>query len=246
MHKNLTAADYDDAYFLPDHWIMHEHDPHGMNTTLHGYYVNRVIEIIKNSGAKTVLEVGCGDGWACGQMVKAGLEATGIDWSKRAIDYAKICVPDAKFLVGDAREAHFPERFDAVALIEVIEHIAPDHCVTALRNISRHLKNGAIFVLTTPSTNFKNANTQHYRHFTEAVLRDMISQVGGLSVVAIEGYGDAIAEIAHWRKARWFNNRFYQIKHIHSMLLSKLNEAGTAGPTPLDRCHGLIVTMRQQ
>ena len=247
MSANLTAEYYNDAYLLPDHWILHEREPDEMFTRLHGYYVNRVVEIIKQSGAKTVLEVGCGDGWACGQMVKAGLEVVGIDWSKNAIAYAAIRVPDARFLNADVRDIalaeNFPDKFDAIALIEVIEHIPPDDCVFALRNITEHLKDGATFVLTTPSTNFVNNNPQHYRHFTEGVLREIVSQVGGLTVVDVEGYGDVVAERALWRRARWIDNRFYRIKPVHKALLHKLNSLNAVRPTPLDRCHGLIVKM---
>ena len=244
--KTLTAADYDDAYLLPDHWIMHDRDSEGMFTRLHGYYVNRVVHIIQQSGASAVLEVGCGDGWACSQMAKAGLNVTGIDWSKNAVAYASIREPQATFICGDVRDLSiFPGRFDAIAFIEVIEHIPPEDCVAALRNIVQHLRDGGTFVLTTPSTNFINDNPQHYRHFTEAILRDIVGEVGGLEVETIEGYGDVRIEAAHWRKMRWVDNRYFQIKPLYAAFSRTFNEANTAGPTSLERCHGLIVTMRK-
>jgi 2-polyprenyl-3-methyl-5-hydroxy-6-metoxy-1,4-benzoquinol methylase len=250
MAPTLSANDYDESYALPDHWVMHERDPDGMFTRLHGYYINRVVEILKRSGATSVLEVGCGDGWACGQLVKAGLEVVGIDWSKNAVGYASIRVPGATFLCADARDPvlakKYSNKFDASALIEVIEHIPPDDCVSALQNIGQYLKSGATFVLTTPSTNFPNTNPQHFRHFSEELIRDIISQSGQFVVTSVEGYGDMTAERAHWRMARWFDNRIYRVKPVHAALLRRLNRMNTAGPTALNRCHGFIVTMRRK
>jgi 2-polyprenyl-3-methyl-5-hydroxy-6-metoxy-1,4-benzoquinol methylase len=244
IKDDLSAEDYDDIYLLPDHWILHAHTPEEAFPRLHRYYINRVVELIKQSGAQRVLEVGCGDGWACGQMVKAGLAVTGIDWSKNAIAYASIRVPQATFICGDVRDPTIlPDKFDAVALIEVIEHIRPDECVGAIRNIVQHLKTGGTFVLTTPSINVPNTNTQHHRHFTADILRDLIVEAGGLTIAGIEGYGDMVLTNAHYRMSRWIDNRYYQIKPIRKQMWQRFNDANTAGPTPVERCHGLIVKM---
>jgi 2-polyprenyl-3-methyl-5-hydroxy-6-metoxy-1,4-benzoquinol methylase len=142
MKLELGPEDY--AYMLPDHWILHERDQDNVFGSLHEYYVKRVVQIIVECGAKTVLEVGCGDGWASGQMADAGLDVVGIDWNKNAIGYASIRVPKARFFVADVRQKEFadrfPNQFDAIAVIEVIEHIPPDDCVSSLLILANILK----------------------------------------------------------------------------------------------------------
>jgi hypothetical protein len=63
--SELTAEDY--AYLLPDHRVLDNREPDEIFTSLFSYYVKRVTDLIKSSGAHTVLEVGCGGGWASGK-----------------------------------------------------------------------------------------------------------------------------------------------------------------------------------
>ena len=162
-NTRLTSNDY--GHKLPDHWILEQAEITGHFKIMHDAYVNRVVEIISNTGARTVIEVGCGDGWNCNKQVQAGLNVVGIDWSRNGSAYANMLVPGAQFYCGDIRDTEFlerfPEPFDAVVFIEVIEHIPPEDCVNALRNISASLKNGGTLVLTTPSINSPNTNPQH-------------------------------------------------------------------------------------
>lgn len=76
-----------------------------------------------------MLDAGCGDGWGTGRMADAGLAAVGVDWSQNAIRYASKLVPNARFFAGDLTDPtfkrEFPDQFDAVAFIEVIEHVPP-------------------------------------------------------------------------------------------------------------------------
>jgi 2-polyprenyl-3-methyl-5-hydroxy-6-metoxy-1,4-benzoquinol methylase len=242
--SELTAEDY--AYRLPDYWIVHEHKSGSLFERLHQAYVSRAIEIIKASGAKTVLEVGCGDGWNCGEMVKAGLDVVGIDWSRNAILYASMFVPSAKFLRGDLRDPEFlnqfPDKFDALALIKVLEHIPPNDCISAMINIATPLKTGGTFVLTTPSVNSPNDPPLHYQHFTEEKLRH-IAKEAGLIVKSIEGYGDVEAERAYWSRMRWLENSLYSIKPAATSLTEKYHRETNLQNTPIDRCRGFVMTM---
>jgi 2-polyprenyl-3-methyl-5-hydroxy-6-metoxy-1,4-benzoquinol methylase len=245
--ERLTAEDY--AYRLPDHWILHEKEDTGSSLfpRLHEYYISRVVELVKSSGARTVLDAGCGDGWGTGKMADAGLDAVGVDWSRNAISHASKLVPHARFFAGDltsaAFKSEFPEKFDAVASIEVIEHISPAECAQALRNIVEPLRRGGLLVITTPSVNFPNTHDNHYRHFTDKTLRDVVSDARGLTVTGVEGYGDVEVERKHYRLARWVENRYYRIKPALKHLLSKNGSVRAMANTPMSRCHGIIMTM---
>ena len=99
------------GYLLPDHWIIPQRDNTGLWWLDHEAYVSRVCEIVKESGAKTVLEAGCGDGWNCQKLVECGLEAVGCDWSQNAVDHARRMVPDASFYCGDLTDREFRRFF---------------------------------------------------------------------------------------------------------------------------------------
>ena len=241
----LPAGDSD--YRLPDHWILHYRMQGELFERLNNYYVGRVIEIIKQHGAKTVLEVGCGDGWNCSEMVKSGFDVVGIDWSANGIKYASMLVPQAQFFCTDVRDKkfldRFSENFDAVTLVEVLEHLAPDDCIEAIKNITKTIKLGGVFVLTTPSVNLPRNNPGHYQHFTEEKLRHIISSVGRLDIASIEGYGDAKAEKRHYNRTRWVENRYYCIKPALKWLETFYHRHTALRNTPFDNCHGFIVTM---
>lgn len=244
MSQVDAASEYE--YALPDHWIDHKFDPEGPFTKLHSYYVGRVVDIIKQSGARTVLEAGCGDGWNVAQFVAAGLDVSGCDWSAKGIQYAQMNSPSARLYCGDVRDdefiRRFPEKFDAVALVEVIEHIPPEDTVEALRTLLTRLRPGGIFVLTTPHLNYPNTAKNHYRHFAPEQLENILTEVGGMEVVAVEGYGDLDADRRFWRRMRWFDNRHYSIKYFANRLRRNYRYVG---PPAWDRAHGIILTARK-
>lgn len=240
--RMYTADDYD--YNLPDHWIL---DKTSIWTIMHHAYVARVVELVRESGAQKVVEVGCGDGWNCGQLASAGFDVVGVDWSQNGVDHAKRLVPNAEFFCGDVKssefKAQFKDPFDACIFVEVLEHIPPDECVEALRNVRDLVRPNGRIVLTTPSTNFPNTNPSHYRHFTKPMLEELIMETGGLKITGIEGYGNVGLERRHWAKARWVSNRYYT---IHSML-ERLNRqySTQCSRTPLESCRGFILTMER-
>lgn len=65
------------------------------------------------------------------------------------------------------------DTFDAVLLIEVIEHIGPDR--EAIKEIQRVLRPGGVLVLTTPNGDtLPRPAKYHVRHYTPAKLRKLI------------------------------------------------------------------------
>lgn len=91
-----------------------------------------VVDALRQADAKTVLDLGCGEGYVLSALHDAGLNCdfTGIDLSSDALDFARTRLPasvhlecaDARSLVDEGRT------FDAVLMLEVLEHI-PDPAV---------------------------------------------------------------------------------------------------------------------
>jgi len=248
-HAVAHEANRRSGYLLPDYWIVPLCDNTGLWWLDHEAYVERVCEIVKSSRAETVLEAGCGDGWNCHKLAACGLDVVGCDWSQNGIDHAKRLVPNARFHCGDLTDPEFKrsfsELFDAIVLIEVIEHIPPDECASALENVLRFLRPGGTFVVTTPSTNQANQNPQHYRHFDEMTLRDVLSTVKGMEVTSVEGYGDAVFGGTYNQIMRLCDNRFYRIKPLKRWL-DDVYRRKYARRTSPRRSRGLIVTAIKQ
>jgi SAM-dependent methyltransferase len=103
-------------------------------------------------GAKTVLDIGCGDGTAAATAAPflAGHRIVGVDWSQDALGRARTRLPYT--VRGELTDGGLPFRSDtadAVLLSEVIEHLVdPD---SALDEIRRVLRPGGHLMLSTPN-----------------------------------------------------------------------------------------------
>jgi len=87
----------------------------------------RAAHLIRRARPRSILDLGCGEGFAISAMLDAGVDAsfTGIDLSADAIDFARSRLGDRATLeVADARDlAADGRRFDMVMMLEVLEHI---------------------------------------------------------------------------------------------------------------------------
>ena len=108
---------------------------------------------VRLEGAARVLDIGCGPGTFIGNYLD-GADCLGIDVSAPQIDYANRRYgtarhrfsTDALAGLGDAGE-----RFDAVTLIEVIEHLAPADARRLLAEVRGLLSPQGRLVVTTPN-----------------------------------------------------------------------------------------------
>ncbi|MFJ8802635.1 class I SAM-dependent methyltransferase [Streptomyces sp. NPDC102487] len=103
-------------------------------------------------GARTVLDIGCGDGTAArtAAALLAGHRVVGVDWSQDALRRARTRVPYT--VRGELTGGGLPfarESADAVLFSEVVEHLVdPDG---ALDEIRRVLRPGGHLMLSTPN-----------------------------------------------------------------------------------------------
>lgn len=73
----------------------------------------------------TILDIGCGNGSVALDVAKKSGKVVAIDLSARNIEQAKksASLSNIQYLLGDATKHEFAERFDAIILSNVLEHI---------------------------------------------------------------------------------------------------------------------------
>jgi 3' terminal RNA ribose 2'-O-methyltransferase Hen1 len=134
--------------------------------SLHQNRIDSVLEILKNSGAKRVLDLGCGEGRLLRALLseKQFERIVGVDASHRALEIAQNgCVwnscPELKrarielwhgaLTYRDARL----EGFDAAAIVEVVEHLDPNR-LRAFERVVWEWARPDFGVLTTPNRDY--------------------------------------------------------------------------------------------
>jgi 2-polyprenyl-3-methyl-5-hydroxy-6-metoxy-1,4-benzoquinol methylase len=108
------------------------------------------VMFLQDDSAKSLLDVGCGDGSFLRFMKDLNWDVTGIDVDPKAVELANQ-VPGVKVIEGTLEDAHFPdESFDAITLSHLIEHVVDP--LALLKECRRILKKGGSLVLLTPNT----------------------------------------------------------------------------------------------
>ncbi len=110
-----------------------------------------LVEQIDKQNPKTVIDLGCADGYVCLTLAKKGIECSGVNLYEPSIKIAKeraskFKLP-ASFKVGDMMEVK--DKADAIVLFEVLEHV-PQPQETIDLCMSLVMKGGS-FYLSTPS-----------------------------------------------------------------------------------------------
>ncbi len=83
------------------------------------------------------------------------------------------------FIFGDMTNSGLPDNeYDIVVSVEVLEHVAQDELF--LREVSRVLKPGGCFLMTTPNGDFVvNRNPDHKRHYKRTELVGLLEDIFG-------------------------------------------------------------------
>lgn len=108
-------------------------------------FYQTLIEIIKPLKAKTILDVGCGEGFSLNKLHEnnIGEKLEGIDYSKEAVLLGKKLFPRLLLKTGSIYDLPYKNNyFDLVLCTEVLEHL--DNPKRALRKILRVSKKYAI------------------------------------------------------------------------------------------------------
>lgn len=117
----------------------------------HAYLLPPVLERLAGAGARTVLDLGCGNGAFAAALCEHGLRLTGLEHSASGVGEARRSYPQVCFErhdLADPLPAAHERRYDAVIAVEVIEHLLlPRRLIEAAL---RAVRPGGLVVLTTP------------------------------------------------------------------------------------------------
>ncbi len=153
---------------------------------------NRHLSFFKPFIKGKILDFGCGQGEFTYIASKYCSSVCGIDCSEIAINKAKNSYPEIDFqLLGESSKFTYPdESFDAIFMIDVLEHILDTE--TLLEETNRVLKsNGHLLIATSQLTRLKlfiiilisldkyfYPTTPHIRYFTKNNLSGLLRQKG--------------------------------------------------------------------
>lgn len=175
-------------YYFPYHYIPRYYDDKFFQFVNFGWGMNylagieRVLNTLEELQFDSLLDVGCGDGRFLAEASERfpKIATMGIDYSERAINFAKSFNPSLSYKWEDITKSDSEQRFDVITLIEVLEHIPPSSIADFLNAINSRLNSNGTIVLTVPHKN-KPLQKKHYQHFDsdtlESTLKGTFSRV---------------------------------------------------------------------
>lgn len=144
-------------------------------------YMTIVKETVEKLPGKSVLDIGCGDGFLLNSLNKPEAKLLGVDVSERPVLFAKAFSTRAEFRVQDIFDME--GSFDIVVLTEVMEHIPDDLIQRFMNQAKRLVAPGGHLVITVPTT-VVPLNNKHYRHYDEELLDRDYGSSDGWKIVA--------------------------------------------------------------
>jgi SAM-dependent methyltransferase len=225
----------EEEYRLPVHWLLKKAG------AIHYERKSRMMaEMIRAAAVRPgrALDVGCGDGKGTAdlqKLLKDRVDFTGVDFSARAIAFARLMAPELEFRVENGSRLSFGDKsFILVVAREVIEHIPPAEVDAFLQEIRRVLQDGGLLLLTTPSVK-RRIPEKHFQHFSPQSLQEVLGR-NGFAVISMRGFG-------WWPSLKW--------ESIYRRLISlpgcwRVHVWLGCNQEPLARADDLIVLARKE
>jgi SAM-dependent methyltransferase len=140
---------------------------------------------------RTVVEVGCGEGYGAAALGRTAHRVVGVDYDARTVAHAARTYPDVHFVRANLAALPIPAgSVDVVTTLQVIEHVW-DHG-QFVRECGRVLRAGGTLLVTTPNRltfspgRETPVNPFHTREFTAAELTQLLTR-NSFAVVEVLG-----------------------------------------------------------
>jgi len=117
----------------------------------HRYLGPKLVQLCRQYGATSVLDVGCGNGALCRDLHALGIHVVGLEPSRDGFETAKKLNPDIRFYragVNDSPTEIEENDFDLVVCAEVVEHLYAPELLPKMA--LEKLRPGGILLVTTP------------------------------------------------------------------------------------------------
>lgn len=133
-----------------------------------------------------VLDAGCGAGVPVAKILSERFDVTGVDFSEKQIELAKMNVPGATFICQDITQLDFPaQSFDGICSFYAIIHIPREEHRGLLENFFRMLKSGGVALLCLGAEDLLDDIEEDYHgkrmywsHFDAATYEKMMTEIG--------------------------------------------------------------------
>lgn len=110
-----------------------------------------VMNTLKFRNPKIILDVGCTEGLITSLLVSRQAFVVGIDINEEALKIAKVKVKDAEFICASIALLPFRDRcFEAITLLEVLEHLPDSILREGIKEVDRVLNYGGVLVVSVP------------------------------------------------------------------------------------------------
>lgn len=190
-------------------------------------------------GGRAVLDYGCGTGFLMPHLLKRGFHVTGLDFSKKSVQFVNEKFRgNPNFFGAKSIEEilNAKERFDAIFVVEVIEHLSDAHLDETMKNIKKLLSPNGIVVFTTPNNENLPLSTvycpscetefhrwQHIRTWTQKSLRIYLEEQD--FHIAVCGVTDFSASLKKNRKNyfKYLAKKALKIDPPHLFCVAKLS-----------------------
>ncbi|MBI3559611.1 class I SAM-dependent methyltransferase [Candidatus Gottesmanbacteria bacterium] len=134
-----------------------------------------------------ILDVGCGPGRDADYFTANGSSVTGVDFSEKLLEIARLRVPQALFYKQDFRLLHFPKQsFDGIWACASLLHLKRDEVPMVLNNFFQLLKSGGILFIMVKegkgeadvAEELSSNLSRHFIYFQREELKKLLKNTG--------------------------------------------------------------------
>lgn len=139
-------------------------------------FINIILsKYLKNNKKNNILEIGCGTGYQSNIISKYG-EYIGLEKNSKAMEELKKI--NKKVIDSSIEDYKTEEKFNAICLFDVLEHIKND--AEIIKKINSLLKNDGLLFITVPAKKIlfseHDLAMEHYRRYEKEELKDLLTK----------------------------------------------------------------------